>query len=46
MIDQVFYPQQDPMGWNNTSTYDFAINTLKDLGVLEETDRPAKTLNS
>jgi len=47
MIDQVFYPQKDPSGWNNTSSTDYAINTLKDLGILEDTaDKTSKPLNS
>ena len=36
MVNSVMFPKKDPMGWNNTSTYDLAFNTLKDLGVIEE----------
>ena len=48
MINQVIFPQKDPTGWNNTSTYDFALNTLKDLGVIIESDgkKPLQQLNS
>ena len=51
MIDQVVYRQQDPMGWNNTSSYDFAVNSLKELGVIEDEykdkkDKARQPLNS
>jgi len=38
MINQIMYPQKDPTGWNNTSTYDFALNTLVELKVIEDVD--------
>ena len=51
MIDQVLYPTADPMGWNNRSPYDFALNSLKELGVIEDEckdkkDKARQPLNS
>jgi hypothetical protein len=49
MINLVLYPQKDPTGWNNTSSYDFALSTLRDLEVIEEdklTKKEVTQLNS
>ena len=48
MVNSVMFPQKDPMGWNNTSTYTLALNTLKDLGIIEEPNgkTEVKQLNS
>lgn len=48
MINSVMFPQLDPMGWNNTSTYNLALNTLRELKVITDPkeNKVATQLNS
>jgi len=47
MVDQVAFPMDDPMGLTNKSTYDLALQTLTELGVISGVDKPeVKPLHS